>query len=81
MKCIIISGFIKIHSAVIDSNVTHLTNRRVTHGGCLLICSCFFSLSFFLKHSYRFQSFISVFSSLSLGFHCGGQKMVIFQDR
>lgn len=72
-KCIIISGFIKIQSAVVDLDVTHLTNRSEAHGGCLCIHSFTRGL-FFIECSSRFQSFISIFSPLSPGFLCGGTK-------
>lgn len=65
-------------SRVVDLYVTHLTNRSVTHGGCLLICSSLPLFDFFGVFLWiGCQSFIS--SSSVIGSHCGRQKMVIFQ--
>lgn len=62
---------------VLDLYVTHLTNRSVSHGGCLLICSLWFLWYFPMDCVPVFHYFVP----LSSGLHCGGEKMTVFHRK
>lgn len=62
---------------VLDLYVTHLTNRSVSHGGCLLICSLWFLWYFPMDCMPAFHYFVP----LSSGLHCGGEKMTVFRRK